>query len=207
MKSFSTLLLLFLLPASLLAHTSHGTFGFSSGFSHPVLGLDHLLAMLSVGMLSAQMGGRAIWTVPATFVGFMLVGGILGMMGVPFFSVEIGIAVSVLVLGLAITVDKKVPVLLAMVGVAFFALFHGHAHGEEMPSSAQPILYALGFILGTTLIHLAGVAIGWTATRIPRTTTLLRFGGALIALLGFFFLFQACAPEKLAPQASSILQP
>ena len=207
MKSFSTLLLLFLLPASLLAHTSHGTFGFSSGFSHPVLGLDHLLAMLSVGMLSAQMGGRAIWTVPATFVGFMLVGGILGMMGVPFFSVEIGIAVSVLVLGLAIAVDKKVPVLLVMVGVAFFALFHGHAHGEEMPSSAQPILYALGFILGTTLIHLAGVAIGWTATRIPRTTTLLRFGGALIALLGFFFLFQACAPEKLAPQASSILQP
>ena len=196
-----------MLPTSLFAHTSHGIFGFSSGFTHPVLGLDHLLAMLSVGMLSAQMGGRAIWTVPATFVGFMLVGGILGMMGVPFFSVEIGIAVSVLVLGLAIAVDKKVPVLLAMVGVAFFALFHGHAHGEEMPSSAQPILYALGFILGTTLIHLAGVAIGWTATRIPRTTTLLRFGGALIALLGFFFLFQACAPEKLAPQASSILQP
>ena len=129
------------------------------------------------------------------------------MMGVPFFSVEIGIAVSVLVLGLAITVDKKVPVLLAMVGVAFFALFHGHAHGEEMPSSAQPILYALGFILGTTLIHLAGVAIGWTATRIPRTTTLLRFGGACIALLGFFFLFQACAPEKLALRVSSTLQP
>ena len=194
-------------PTSLFAHTSHGIFGFSSGFTHPVLGLDHLLAMLSVGMLSAQMGGRAIWTVPATFVGFMLVGGILGMMGVPFFSVEIGIAVSVLVLGLAIAVDKKVPVLLAIVGVAFFALFHGHAHGEEMPSSAQPILYALGFILGTTLIHLAGVAIGWTATRIPRATTILRFGGAFIALLGFFFLFQACAPEKLSPQVSSILQP
>ncbi len=196
-----------MLPTSLFAHTSHGTFGFSSGFTHPVLGLDHLLAMLSVGMLSAQMGGRAIWTIPATFVAFMLVGGILGMIGVPLFSVEIGIAISVLVLGLAIAADKKIPVLLAMVGVGFFALFHGHAHGEEMPSSAQPFLYALGFILGTTLIHLAGVAIGWTANRIPRATTILRFGGAFIALLGFFFLFQACAPEKLALQVSSTLQP
>ncbi len=196
-----------MLPTSLFAHTSHGTFGFSSGFTHPVLGLDHLLAMLSVGMLSAQLGGRAIWTIPATFVAFMLVGGILGMIGVPLFSVEIGIAISVLVLGLAIAADKKIPVLLAMVGVGFFALFHGHAHGEEMPSSAQPFLYALGFILGTTLIHLAGVAIGWTANRIPRATTILRFGGAFIALLGFFFLFQACAPEKLALQVSSTLQP
>jgi len=207
MKRFWPILSLFILPTSLFAHTSHGTFGFSSGFTHPVLGLDHLLAMLSVGMLSAQMGGRAIWTIPATFVGFMLVGGILGMIGVPFFSVEIGIAVSVLVLGLAIAADKKIPVLLAMAGVGFFALFHGHAHGEEMPSSAQPLLYALGFILGTTFIHLAGVAIGWTATRIPRATNILRFGGALIALLGFFFLFQACAPEKLALRVSSSLQP
>jgi urease accessory protein len=207
MKRFWPILSLLMLPTSLFAHTSHGTFGFSSGFTHPVLGLDHLLAMLSVGMLSAQMGGRAIWTIPATFVGFMLVGGILGMIGVPFFSVEIGIAISVLVLGLAIAADKKIPVLLAMVGVGFFALFHGYAHGEEMPSSAQPFLYALGFILGTTLIHLAGVAIGWTANRIPRATTILRFGGAFIALLGFFFLFQACAPEKLALQVSSTLQP
>jgi len=207
MKRFWPILSLLMLPTSLFAHTSHGTFGFSSGFTHPVLGLDHLLAMLSVGMLSAQMGGRAIWTIPATFVGFMLVGGILGMVGVPFFSVEIGIAISVLVLGLAIAADKKIPVLLAMVGVGFFALFHGHAHGEEMPGSAQPFLYALGFILGTTLIHLAGVAIGWTATRIPRATTILRFGGGLIALLGFFFLFQACAPEKLTLRVSSTLQP
>ena len=207
MKRFLLLLSLFILPTSLFAHTGHEALGFSRGFTHPLLGLDHLLAMLSVGMLSAQMGGRAIWTIPATFVGFMLVGGILGMIGVPFFSVEIGIAVSVLVLGLAIAADKKIPVLLAMAGVGFFALFHGHAHGEEMPSSAQPLLYALGFILGTTLIHLAGVAIGWTATRIPRASTILRFGGAFIALLGFFFLCQACPPEKLALPASSILQP
>ncbi|MFA9197661.1 MAG: HupE/UreJ family protein [Aliarcobacter sp.] len=207
MKRFAPILSLLILPTSLFAHTSHGTFGFSSGFTHPVLGMDHLLAMLSVGMLSAQIGGRAIWTIPATFVAFMLVGGVFGMNEIPFFSVEIGIAISVLTLGLAIAADKKLPVLLAMVGVGFFALFHGHAHGEEMPSSAQPLLYALGFILGTALIHIAGVAIGWTATRIPRATTLLRFGGALIALLGSFFLFQACAPEKLALRVSSTLQP
>jgi len=207
MKRFWPILSLLILPTSLFAHTGLEALGFSSGFTHPVLGLDHLLAMLSVGMLSAQMGGRAIWTIPATLVGFMLVGGVLGMIAVPFFSVEIGIAVSVLALGLAIAADKKIPVLLAMVGVGFFALFHGHAHGEEMPISAQPFLYALGFILGTALITLSGVAIGWTATRIPRATTILRFGGAFIALLGFFFLFQACAPEKLALQASSTLQP
>ena len=207
MKRFWPILSLLILPTSLFAHTSHGTFGFSSGFTHPVLGMDHLLAMLSVGMLSAQIGGRAIWTIPATFVAFMLVGGVFGMNEIPFFSVEIGIAISVLTLGLAIAADKKLPVFLAMVGVGFFALFHGHAHGEEMPSSAQPLLYALGFILGTALIHIAGVAIGWTATRIPRATTLLRFGGALIALLGSFFLFQACAPEKLALRVSSTLQP
>jgi urease accessory protein len=191
MKRFWPILSLLMLPTSLFAHTGHEALGFSSGFTHPVLGLDHLLAMLSIGILSAQMGGRAIWTIPATFVGFMLIGGILGMIGVPFFFVEIGIAVSVLALGLAIAADKKIPVLLAMAGVGFFALFHGYAHGEEMPSSAQPFLYALGFILGTTLIHLIGVAIGWTATRIPRATTILRFSDALIALLGFFFLFQA----------------
>jgi urease accessory protein len=207
MKRFWPILSLLILPTSLFAHTCHDTFGFSSGFTHPVLGMDHLLAMLSVGMLSAQIGGRAIWTIPATFVAFMLVGGVFGMNEIPFFSVEIGIAISVLTLGLAIAADKKLSVLLAMVGVGFFALFHGHAHGEEMPSSAQPFLYALGFILGTALIHIAGVAIGWTATRIPRATTLLRFGGALIALLGSFFLFQACAPEKLALRVSSTLQP
>jgi urease accessory protein len=207
MKRFWPILSLLMLPTSLFAHTSHGTFGFSGGFTHPVLGMDHLLAMLSVGMLSAQMGGRAIWTIPATLVGFMLVGGVLGMIAVPFFSIEIGIAVSVLALGLAIAADKKIPVLLAMVGVGFFALFHGHAHGEEIPSSAQPFLYALGFILGTALIILSGVVIGWTANRSSPATNTLRFGGALIALLGFFFLFQACALEKLAPQVSSILQP
>ena len=118
------LLVLCLIPASVFAHTAHGSLGFSSGLTHPIFGLDHLLAMLSVGILSVQMGGRAIWTVPLTFLCFMLVGGILGMAGIPFFSVEVGIALSVLLLGFAIANDAKPPLFATMAGVGFFALFH-----------------------------------------------------------------------------------
>jgi urease accessory protein len=185
-----------LLPATLFAHTGHDALGFATGFTHPVFGLDHLLAMLSVGILSAQMGGRAIWTVPLTFVSFMLVGGVFGMLGIPFFSVEIAIAASVLALGIAIAIDRKFPMALTMAGVAFFALFHGHAHGEEMPGSAQPALYALGFVLGTSLIHLLGVFLGWVATRQPRHSLILRISGVAIAVVGAYFLSEACLPAK-----------
>jgi urease accessory protein len=152
--------------------------------------------MLSVGILSAQMGGRAIWTVPLTFVSFMLVGGVFGMLGIPFFSVETAIAASVLALGIAIAIDRKFPMALTMAGVAFFAIFHGHAHGEEMPGSAQPALYALGFVLGTSLIHLLGVFLGWVATRQPRHSLILRISGVAIAVVGAYFLSQACLPAK-----------
>ena len=165
MKSLFTLLCL--LPLPLFAHTGTSPLGFTTGLSHPVFGLDHLLAMLSVGILSAQIGGRAIWTVPLTFICFMLVGGILGMVAIPFFSVEIAIALSVLLLGILIASNKKFPLFITMAGVGFFALFHGHAHGEEMPASAQPALYALGFVLGTFLIHLAGVFLGYLGKNPP----------------------------------------
>jgi urease accessory protein len=198
------LLLLCLLPASLFAHTGHGTLGFSNGLTHPVFGPDHLLAMLSVGILSAQMGGRSIWTVPLAFVSFMLVGGILGMLGIPLFSVEIGIAVSVLALGLAIASEKKFPVAWAMAGVAFFALFHGHAHGAEMPNSAQPALYATGFVLGTTLIHLLGVAMGWASTRHPSSALRLRWAGGCIALMGLFFVWQSTLGKDVTSPLSSV---
>jgi len=192
------LLVLCLIPASVFAHTAHGPVGFSSGLTHPIFGLDHLLAMLSVGILSVQMGGRAIWTVPLTFVCFMLVGGILGMVGIPFFSVEIGIALSVLLLSLAIAIDAKLPLILSMVGVGFFALFHGHAHGEEMPTSAAPYLYALGFVAGTALIHLLGVLLGWIVSRIPFRTTVFRVSGATLAILGIYFLVQSVSASGAA---------
>lgn len=184
----STLFAVLMFPSLAYAHDSSAGGGFVSGLSHPVLGLDHLLAMISVGIVSAQMGGKAVWTVPAAFVGVMLVGGLMGMNGVPFFSVELGIALSVLVLGVAIAADKKLPTFLAMIAVGFFALFHGHAHGTEMPEVAQPALYAAGFVTGTALIHVAGVGIGFMSKSFATGPQLLRYVGAGIAGIGFHII-------------------
>ena len=159
--------------------------GFVSGLTHPVLGFDHLLAMFSVGVLSAQMGGRAIWSVPLAFVAVMLLGGLLGIQGVPLFSVELGIALSVLALGLAIAIEKKLPSVVAMLCVGLFALFHGYAHGAEMPNLAQPGFYVLGFIIGTAVIHIAGVFLGVFAEKFKRGDIFLRYLGAVIAGIGF----------------------
>ena len=175
-------------PTFVFAHEVEGGGGFFSGFSHPVLGFDHLLAMLSVGILSAQMGGKAIWKVPATFVAVMLLGGILGMNNIGLISVELGIVCSVLILGIAIAANKELPALIAMIFVGFFAMFHGHAHGTEMPYLAEPVFYALGFIVGTAVIHIAGVMIGSVATKFKDGQQLLRFLGAGISGVGFHML-------------------
>lgn len=175
-------------PTIAFAHEMEGGGGFMSGLSHPVLGFDHLLAMLSVGILSAQMGGKAIWKVPATFVVVMLFGGILGMQEVAIISVELGIAFSVLALGIAIAAAKKLSPVLAMVFVGFFAIFHGHAHGSEMPYLAKPVFYALGFVVGTAAIHIAGVVIGMVTERYQQGQQLLRYVGAGIAGIGFYLL-------------------
>lgn len=179
----------FLLPALAHAHSAHGDGGLVAGLSHPVFGLDHLLAMVSVGVLSAQMGGRAIWTVPVTFVSVMLLGGILGMYGIPLFSVELGIAFSVFALGVALAAEKKLSPVLAMLFVGFFAIFHGHAHGTEMPSVAKPALYATGFVSATASIHLFGVLIGLLFQLSARSAPLLRFAGVGIAAIGLHILF------------------
>lgn len=188
-KIFFTLVFL-LIPDLAGAHTvgAAGDGGLMAGLGHPVLGFDHLLAMVSVGILSAQMGGKAKWMVPAAFVSVMLLGGILGMMEIPFFSVELGIAFSVLALGVALALEKKLPATLAMLFVGFFALFHGHAHGTEMPQLAQPALYALGFVAATAWIHICGLLIGVTCQRFPRGAEFLRFAGAGIAGIGFHLL-------------------
>lgn len=164
---------------------------FVSGITHPVLGLDHLLAMVSVGIVSAQIGGRAIWTVPATFVGIMALGGLLGWIDIGLSAIEVGIAFSVLALGTAIALDKTVPLVAAMCAVAVFAIFHGYAHGAEMPAVARPTTYALGFMTGTALLHLSGVLIGDISQHYAKGKVLLRVAGAAIAAVGGVFLYGA----------------
>jgi urease accessory protein len=164
---------------------------FLGGLTHPVLGPDHFLAMVSVGILSAQIGGRAIWTIPATFVVVMAFGGLLGFIDIGLTAVEAGIAISVLALGAAIASDRKLPASIAMTAVGFFAIFHGYAHGAEMPTVANSVTYAAGFLTGTAFLHLLGVLIGDIARRYSHGYTLLRITGGAIAALGVAFLIGA----------------
>lgn len=179
--------LLALSPSLAFAHPGHGdTVGFSHGFLHPIGGLDHVLAMVAVGIFAANLGGRALWAVPATFVALMAVGGAFGMYGVAVPFVEIGIAASVIVLGGAVALGwKNWPLGAAMALVGFFAVFHGHAHGAEMPADASALTYAAGFMLATTLLHIAGIgaglAIGTAGARAPRLTQAL---GTVVAVVG-----------------------
>ena len=188
-RSTILVFLLSLIPSMVSAHDGANVpiGGFLVGLIHPVLGNDHLLAMLSVGILSAQIGGRAIWTVPATFVGVMALGGALGFTNITLAPTEFGIAISLVLLGSLIAAERKLPIMLAMLGVGFFAIFHGFAHGAEMPETAQPVLYALGFLTGTVVIHIAGVFIGDIAGHYERGKTMLRVGGGLIAAVGVFY--------------------
>ncbi|PWC36075.1 HupE/UreJ family protein [Azospirillum sp. TSO35-2] len=147
------------LPAA--AHPGHAADAmFLQGFLHPLSGIDHLLTMVAVGVWAAQNGGRAVWLLPAAFVAMLAGGAALGMAGVELPAVEAGIAASVAVLGLLVALNKRVPVIAGMALVGAFAVLHGHAHGAEMPEAAQPLLYGLGFIVSTVLLHGVGIAIG-----------------------------------------------
>lgn len=149
------------LPAVASAHPAIGeAAGFSHGFTHPISGLDHILAMVMVGVFAFQLGGRATWLVPATFVLVMALGGGLGVAGINVPFVETGIALSVVVLGAAIALNVKAPLAAALGTVGLFALFHGHAHGAEMPENVTGVAYAAGFMIATTLLHIAGLALG-----------------------------------------------
>ena len=188
-------ILVFSLPA--YSHTFTGMVGFYDGLSHPVLGIDHFLAMVSVGVVSAQIGGRAIWTIPATFVLMMIVGGIVGMLVEVFFFdleepvfvvVEYGIVFSVILLGLAIAIEKKISTNIIMIFICFFGLCHGLAHGMEMPWAVNPILFALGFASGTATLHLFGVGIGSLAIKTKFSSIVLRIVGVGCAVFGFSLL-------------------
>lgn len=175
--------LLAAMPAS--AHTLGASgAGFAAGFAHPAGGLDHLLAMVAVGLWAAQSGGRALWTVPAAFMGAMLLGGAMGLAGVALPGIELGIGASVMVLGLLVALAVRAPAALSMAVVGVFALFHGHAHGAEMPEAAAPVLYALGFFLATGLLHASGLA----GAFLVRNAQLVRVAGCAIALSGVVLL-------------------
>jgi len=157
--------------------------GFVTGFLHPLSGVDHVLAMLAVGMWGAQLGSPAIWALPVAFPMVMAWGGVAGILGVPLPAVELGITISVIVLGSMIALDQRPPVWGAAVIVAFFAIFHGYAHGTELPGQASAVAYSAGFVVATGLIHLSGIGIGF-ATKLPHGTGILRVGGGAIAVAG-----------------------
>lgn len=165
-RRFAAPAIFFALSGSALAHTGVGeTSGFVHGFSHPLGGIDHVLAMMAVGLYAAMIGGRALWLIPATFVSVMTVGGALGVAGYALPYTEIGIAASVIVLGLAVAFRISIPTLAAMALVGLFAIFHGHAHGTEMPQDLSGYEYAAGFMLATALLHGTGIALGLAAGR------------------------------------------
>lgn len=153
-------LLLSGLAVPAFAHTGHGTEGIMAGLAHPVGGLDHLLAMIAVGLWAAQQGGRALWAVPAAFVSMLLVGGLLGMAGIGLPLVETGITGSVILFGALLVGAARLPVQAGMALVGVFALFHGYAHGAEMPEAASAFTYGLGFVLATALLHISGAVAG-----------------------------------------------
>lgn len=185
------LLILLILPAMALAHvdsSANGSAGFITGMLHPVTGLDHVIAMVAVGLWGAQLGMPALWVLPVAFPMIMALGGAIGAIGIALPGVEIGIALSGLFLGLMVLFNVRMPLWAALIPVSFFAVFHGHAHGTEMPNFAVPLLYAAGFVIATGLLHLCGIAVGalwkWSIGQ-----WIVRGVGGIIAALGASFLF------------------
>ena len=193
LRSASVLLpwLLLFWPTSASAHIlGDQAGGFISGFEHPISGLDHIVAMVSVGLWGAQLGPPAIWLLPVTFPMVMAFGGMLGLMGVPLPGTEIGIALSAIGLGAMVASEARPPLWIAAALVAFFAIFHGHAHGTELPPDESGVLYSIGFVVATGMLHLTGIGIGlihrWKAGEVA-----LRLGGAGVAIAGCAFLWDA----------------
>lgn len=180
-----------LAPVAALAHTGAGdTHGVVHGFMHPVTGLDHVLAMVAVGILAALLGGRAIWLVPASFVALAAAGGLLGVQGVPVPFVEFGISASVVLLGLAIALQARLPLGWTVGLVGLFGLYHGYAHGAEMPADASGFAYGAGFLAATAMLHIAGIGLGLGIAHMARrsATRFAQAGGAAIALAGIVLL-------------------
>lgn len=174
-----------------LAHVQEGQAqGFTSGFWHPISGLDHVLAMVAVGLWGAQLGPPALWLLPVTFPIMMAFGGFLGLVGIPVPGVEIGIALSALLLGVVVALEAKPYLALAAIIVGAFAIFHGHAHGTELPAGQSALMYSIGFVIATGCLHGLGILIGavhkWTLGKV-----MLRVSGSAVAIAGSVFLWRA----------------
>ncbi|MDA8140547.1 MAG: HupE/UreJ family protein [Desulfobacteraceae bacterium] len=178
-------------PVTAFAHVKGGeVIGLISGLKHPISGLDHVLAMIAVGLWGAQLGPPAIWLLPVTLPMVMALGGMLGLMGVPVPSIEIAIAVSAMVLGVMVLIEARPKLWLAVLIVASYAIYHGYAHGTELPPGGNGLLYSIGFVMMTGTLHATGILIGlihrWLAGRMA-----LRLAGACIAMAGVMFLWRA----------------
>jgi urease accessory protein len=187
MRAILALVILALFPTMAFAHPDPlHAIGFVHGFEHPVGGIDHILAMVAVGVFAFLLGGRALWLVPLSFVGMMIVGFVLGINGLNLPFVELGIALSSIVIGAAAALKAPMPVAGAMALVGVFAVFHGHAHGAEMPESAGGLLYAAGFVAATTLLHGAGIAAALAVSKLVgrHGHVIARVAGGVFALGG-----------------------
>jgi len=194
-KTMGSLALLAIMatPASAWAHIKTGEVGgFLSGVHHPISGWDHVLAMIAVGLWGAQLGAPALWLLPITFPMVMALGAMMGLLGIPLPGVEFGIALSAVVLGAMVLAENHPPLWVAACIVGFFAIFHGHAHGTELPAGQSGLLYSAGFVMATGCLHGVGITIGlihrWATGRI-----VLRLAGATVAAAGIYFFISALA--------------
>lgn len=177
---------LMLLPTMAWAHA-----GTSAGWLHPLSGIDHLLAMIAVGAWSVQIGGRAVWIVPSAFVCFMFLGGVIGFEHIELPLTEVGVALSVVLLGVAIALRQRLPVLVAASATALFGIFHGYAHGYEMPLMQNKVIYTAGFLTTTASLHLVGAFGAHYLQKARQGNRLLRLSGAASALCGIWLVFNA----------------
>jgi urease accessory protein len=189
--SFRVIVLLLttlMVPSLAHAHSGAGeTSRLLQGIGHPLSGLDHICAMVAVGLWAAQMGGRSIWAIPLTFINVMALGGILAMMGINLPLVETGIVISLLTLGVLIAASLRLPLVASVIIVGLFATFHGLAHGAEMPETASALAYAAGFIIATAFLHGCGVGLGVAIQRLA-SPKIVRYAGTAIVLCGAYLL-------------------
>src|SRR5262245_2079630 len=179
------------LASPALAHSENGVaIDFWGGFTHPIFGPDHVIAMVAVGLWGAFLGAPAIWLLPVVFPLVMAVAGALGVIGMPLPGVEIGIAVSAIILGSMVALAAKPPLWIAAVLVGAFAIFHGHAHGAELPVGADAVAFSMGFVVATGMLHVSGIAFG-TLSQWPAGRIAVRVLGGIIALIGLAYLVRA----------------